>query len=424
MQYNYFLWTLILLAIVSLYNITQNHPTTTIDSGLHEIFLQHVLNEQKRLEELFNRIQNLSLHNNNNNDDNNQKNMLQSEWKHRDRQYARMEDIINLTETVNNIGTTLDRISKEIKSLHHYHSDRFNYKGDSTHTVNKSKTLQKSHDMETLKGTVVTAYFDIPSKHSPHYYLEWMSYMLAISDPIVIFTTSDWEEKIMHFRNHAKTLTKIIPVKLDELPISTLYNRSVWQHQFTLDPIAAFRKSYRLYWIWLSKTYFVHEAMRLNPFESTHFMWMDIGCFRFSTLNEYFANRTLMSHLDRIPNESMLMMAHKKIDPPTDPWFRDNSGSSEHFYTSGTSFAGNKNMFETFHKRFLVTLQGYLDRGLFVGEDQVILQSTCLQNNGLCQYVNPDEVRPSDTSYFALRTVLRFGGDHYQYWKPPCLKVA
>jgi hypothetical protein len=247
--------------------------------------------------------------------------------------------------------------------------------------------------------------------------------MLAVSDPMIIFTTSDWKDKIMSFRSHAEASTRIIPIQLDKLPISRIYNHSVWQHQFTLDPIAFYRKSYHLYWIWLSKTYFVHEAIRLNPFETTHFMWMDIGCFRFSTLNEHFANKILMRHLERIPRESMLMMAHKKIDPPTDPWFSDNSGSSDHFYTSGTSFAGNKNMFEIFHKRFLVTLQGYLDRGLFVGEDQIILQSTCLQNDGLCQYVNPDEVRPSDTSYFALRTVLRFGGDHYHYWKPPWLKV-
>jgi Bacterial protein of unknown function (HtrL_YibB) len=416
MQYNYFLWTLILLVIVSLYNVAHHHPTMTPDSELHDIFLQHVLDERKKLKERFNNIHNLSLNNN-------QKIPTQNAWMRNDRHYIRMENIINLTDTMNNIETTLKGISKEIKSLHHYHSDHLTYTENVHHIVDKSKVLQDSLHMESLKGTVVTAYFEIPSKHSPNHYLEWMTYMLAISDPMIIFTTSDWVEKIMRFRNHAKTLTRIIPVKLDELPISINYNSSIWQHQFTLDPIAAFRKSYRLYWIWLSKTHFVNEAIRLNPFESTHFMWMDIGCFRLSSLNEYFANRTLMSHLDRIPNESMLMMAHKKMDPPTDPWFSDNSGSSEHFYTSGTSFAGNKNMFETFHKKFLVTLQGYLDRGLFVGEDQVLLQSTCLQNNNLCQYVNPDEVRPSDTSYFALRTVLRFGGDHYHYWKPPYLKV-
>jgi len=42
MRNNYLLWTLILAAIASLYNVVHHHPTMAIDSELHEIFLQHV----------------------------------------------------------------------------------------------------------------------------------------------------------------------------------------------------------------------------------------------------------------------------------------------------------------------------------------------------------------------------------------------
>jgi hypothetical protein len=120
--------------------------------------------------------------------------------------------------------------------------------------------------------------------------------------------------------------------------MATIYNESVWKRQFELDPIAKYRKSYRLYWVWLSKTHFVKEAIQLNPYKSTHFMWIDIGCFRFSSLTEIFGNKTVMTHLERIPNDSVLLMAHAQPNPPDDPWFTDTTGSSKHFYTSGSSF--------------------------------------------------------------------------------------
>jgi hypothetical protein len=52
-----------------------------------------------------------------------------------------------------------------------------------------------------MNGTVVTAYFEIPSKHSKGNYIEWMAYMLAIDDPVIIFTTSDWVEKMKTLRS-------------------------------------------------------------------------------------------------------------------------------------------------------------------------------------------------------------------------------
>ena len=265
-----------------------------------------------------------------------------------------------------------------------------------------------------VEGTVVTAYFEIPSKHSKKHYVQWMTHMLAIDDPVIVFTTSDWADIIRSLRSHAMNRTTIIEVSLDELPIATDYNISVWEKQFMLDPIGRYRKSYRLYWIWLSKTHFVNEAMRLNPYGSSHFMWMDIGCFRSGNV---FSRQTIMSHLEIVPNESILIGAHSN-PPPGKDWFTLAMGDEKDFFTSGSMFVGTKKTIELFHKRFLETLQGYLARGLFVGENQIILERTCMQNYGLCQYVNAMKVR-GESAYFALRFVLRFGGDRDIFWTPP-----
>mmetsp|Transcript_18990 Transcript_18990/g.31494 ORF Transcript_18990/g.31494 Transcript_18990/m.31494 type:complete len:491 (+) Transcript_18990:148-1620(+) len=268
----------------------------------------------------------------------------------------------------------------------------------------------------TAKGTVVTAYFEISSKHKVQDYLAWMSYMLSIDDPMVVFTTPEWVDRVKGFRTHAANRTVIITTQLEDLPIATDFNASLWKHQFQIDPIGKYRKTFKLYWIWLSKTYFLTEAIRLNPFESTHFVWTDIGCFRSKNLLSVFANTTMIQHVERIPNDSMLFMAHTLPDAPDDPWF-SNSGSTQ-FFTSGSMMAGTKETILRYHKLFMRTIQEYLDRDRFVGEDQIILQSTCLQHH-ICEYVNRHEVRPPDTPYFGLRTVLLFGGDHYKYWKPP-----
>ena len=89
----------------------------------------------------------------------------------------------------------------------------------------KSSKLQQA--ASDVNGTVVTAYFEIPCKHSTGEYIRWMQHMLAIDDPVVVFTTSDWVDRIRSFRSHATNQTTIIQVRLDDLPIATKYNTSV-----------------------------------------------------------------------------------------------------------------------------------------------------------------------------------------------------
>jgi hypothetical protein len=70
----------------------------------------------------------------------------------------------------------------------------------------------------------------------------------------------------------------------------------------------------------------------------------------------------------------------------------------------------------TFHKYFMETVNGFIQRDLFVGEDQAVLQSTCLQHPDICEYISFDQV--PDNHYFGLRTVVSKGGT-YKTWKPP-----
>ena len=60
-----------------------------------------------------------------------------------------------------------------------------------------------------------------------------------------------------------------------------------------------------------------------------------------------------------------------------------------------------------FHAAFQATFMGYIKRGLFVGEDQAILQSTCMQHPDLCITATPGMVQGSP--WFGLQNALHYG---------------
>lgn len=270
----------------------------------------------------------------------------------------------------------------------------------------------------TSPHTIVTAYFQIRSKYQKETYMEWMSTMLSLQDPMVIFTTPDWVDAISSLRP-AGALTTIIPMQLTDVPLATDYDADYWQHQLDIDPEKKRHAGYEVFWIWLSKTHFVMEAIRKNPFESDLFVWSDIGCFRGGAAGRY-KNKLLMQHPDVLPRDRILFLSHKdEPDPPASVWWNNKLREKQHFYHSGSQMMGYKDTFTQYHAAFLKTFAGFNERKLFVGDDQPVFQCTCLQNPNLCAYVKRTEVK--DNHYFGLRYVV-FHGGKFHFWYPPALK--
>jgi hypothetical protein len=272
-------------------------------------------------------------------------------------------------------------------------------------------------DMVQSPTTVVTGYFSIRSKYGKDSYIDWMSTMLGLNDPMIIFTSPDMVDTIKELRAHAINRTLVIPMELQDLPLVKKYPLAVWQAELDKDPEKKRHAGYQVFWIWLSKTWFLQQSVERNPFSSTTFMWSDIGCFR--GRDQKWKGRTMMGHPEILVPGRMLFMAHHKPNPPSSIWWTNKLKDKDHFYHSGTMMAGTSDTILKFHVAFLQTFQGFLDRSLFVGDDQTVLQSTCLQNPDLCSYAPTSQV-PSDNHYFGLRTVLWKGGD-YKLWFPPSL---
>eukprot|EP01068_Selenidium_serpulae_P002875 Selendium_serpulae@DN272_c0_g1_i1.p1 len=51
---------------------------------------------------------------------------------------------------------------------------------------------------------------------------------------------------------------------------------------------------------------------------------------------------------------------------------------------------GTSSPWQTFHNKFESVLAGYIERGLFVGDDRPIFQSICSQNPEICGFLTPE----------------------------------
>ena len=82
-------------------------------------------------------------------------------------------------------------------------------------------------------ATVVTAYYDLKSKHPRHQYEEWIQNMIKASDSMIIFIdpTSDyfyWWSMIKKRRQHAPTL--LVYLLFRNLTMSTVFSDEFWQN--------------------------------------------------------------------------------------------------------------------------------------------------------------------------------------------------
>ena len=148
--------------------------------------------------------------------------------------------------------------------------------------------------------TIVTAFFDIgrsnwtPDNGHPHYlqrtnetYMERFSYMSQLENEIIVYTTSDFKQRILDYRQDRPT--KIIETSLDEY--SELRNKisAVQQSEKFQKLIHPSQVKNPEYWnadyvvVNALKSSFVNKAIQANVIETDLVAWMDFGYCRDET---------------------------------------------------------------------------------------------------------------------------------------------
>lgn len=241
--------------------------------------------------------------------------------------------------------------------------------------------------------TVVSAYFNFKSKFDHSKYLEWITNFLGnINCNLVFYTNKECYETLKNIRQPFLDKTRFIVKEFDELHYSQEKYKEIWEYNNRIDTEKYHTKE--LYIIWNEKTKFVMNAIELNPFKSTHFLWVDAGCFRDKTLvpelknfpnvNKFINNKiTLLEIFNINTNEYNLKY----------PNMFGKKGLKLLSRIGGGIYGGDIEAWKIWNNKYDEILLRHFNDKLFAGKDQNIMFYIVQENNDLCNLIKPNTNR-------------------------------
>ena len=327
--------------------------------------------------------------------------------------FATLSIVLLLMSSFNDVVVIKNAITTTTTDI----SSSFRRQLTTTMLIADPQTTAAKIDFPGVPGTLVTAYFNVPSKSKHEAYMSWIDNFMKLEDYMVIFTSADLVDELKQRRSHALDRTTFHVMDIEETPFAKQYSKEFWEHQLDIDPEKNIHRSYKVFWIWLSKTWFVQEAIRTNPYGHQIFAWADIGAFR----TPEFVGKLFLRHTNLVHYDSMLLTSWKShVDDIAKRAIEKTNGwitSHEFVYQIGGFQVGYAHTFQKFYAAFLATFDAFLKRGYFVGEDQYILQTTCNLHYNLCTYITPDQT-PEVENWWVMKQVMINGG-HFNHWVPP-----
>jgi len=231
--------------------------------------------------------------------------------------------------------------------------------------------------------TFVTCYIDLdkyeirpPSRHKSDY-LNYIKYTLSISKPLIFFVDEDLIPSLQEIRNSD---IQYIPFKLTDSPYYKYFNKL--QNNRLKNPIHndSPQKDTLNYMIlqW-SKMYFLEYVMRINPFNSEYFGWIDSGIGYLNShynIEEKMYKNALIEFADTIPDKGVKLCCMKHI---TRSEIQD-----RHFFYShrrgnicGGIITGPKSQLHSFIQYFNWELDDTLNRELIAMDEMIFAVIAC-----------------------------------------------
>jgi hypothetical protein len=234
--------------------------------------------------------------------------------------------------------------------------------------------------------TIVTAYFDVPSKRGREHYIRWMQNILSVKSCMVIFT-----DECHLFEQHASSHRVIMHADLEKEIGVFGQPRQFWERQAEMDPEREIHRGYWLYWVWSLKPIFVSKGAEYGFFGSEYYAWMDIGMLRDDAYNA--ANIRGASPPASF-DPCCIHMGVPHLFEPSDLIISANGSCMTPFTdrnrVCGCAFLVTKRVAHVFRDIYLATFDEYVDRGWFVGKDQNLMNTACVENARLFRFVRPD----------------------------------
>lgn len=245
--------------------------------------------------------------------------------------------------------------------------------------------------------TVVTCYYQIPSKQSKEVYHKWIANFMQMNFQVVIFTDQETYE-FLNVQYPARKNRIYQVVELKEFVCSQEFCNDGWDFGYHLDhELYTVRHSVPLYKVWNEKLFFVRRAVTLDPYHSDYFLWADIGCFREANPEKRFPYFPSSSRLSR--NKITMLSIEPMLEEERKMPFELDNRFQKLARIGGGIFGGGKDaclQFVDIHHRMLLAFK---QRGLFAGKDQNLYIFAIIQYPDLFDIVT----RASD-------------GDNYDPW--------
>lgn len=258
---------------------------------------------------------------------------------------------------------------------------------------------------EPRNATVVSAFYEMPSKYQDGSYQPWIRYFLENCDCNLVFFT---EENLVPFiedcRKGYEEKTHVIALPRTEWIATTAFPVSFWNTQRTIDPEALIHKSSDLYKVWYEKKEFVKRAIQLNPFESEVFVWADAGICRHPELAALLKE---FPHTERIPLDKIMLYNIGRFTERDDVIVKINGvpiqgGASGKLRISGGVVAGGISAWKAYDEAYEQVVTKYIQANLFLGKEQNIMTTLVLENRQIVSLLEPNPAAPEEWPYMAL----------------------
>eukprot|EP00775_Hariotina_reticulata_P004791 gene4791-5041_t len=202
--------------------------------------------------------------------------------------------------------------------------------------------------------TVVSAFYRGPNKYVEGSYDNWGRAFLRQKVPLVLITNNASAIPALSLRD--PHMTRVLEVKMEDFFVSQQTYDTHWEEQHAVNPERNIHSIF-LYKVWLEKTNHVLRAIDLNPFNSSHYVWVDFGSFR----DEPVWGERWTVHRERFPTQNRLLMLTAPMNHPTK-------------FLGGGIIGGSVRAWEQWSLAFYNRLSLELRAGKhFVGDDQILM---------------------------------------------------
>ncbi|KAF8871724.1 hypothetical protein BD779DRAFT_440967 [Infundibulicybe gibba] len=276
---------------------------------------------------------------------------------------------------------------------------------------------------------LVSAFFPIPkSKHTLPQYLTWIQYFIStIHTDIYFFTPLEFEQRILAARpDH---LPIIVNTTFDSPfsipPLNRRDTKRKYTEMHTQDREKA-RHSPELYAIWNAKPYFLAEVAKNAPIKYDYIFWVDAGSFR---MEHAFRDWPGGARVDEVWEQGSRLTGTAKKDLmffPLSNLFKTTHmdwevemGPIDEDISEGSFFGGSPETNAWWMEVYYDHHDYYLERGIFVGKDQTLINALLLlfPSRIIAVWPNNPTTVPH-LSYFPFLPIRPCWSEwyYYQYW--------